>query len=1425
MNKPTSPNIQQTILEKPQWNVIKRHPRNRQPLPSEPVKLQRPKQLQPPPPPTSWLTALPTIGMALMTGLVGYLSTGKMGWTIVPMIAMGGMTIGIQRYMGKTQQQKIDADNERSTQNFRNNERTTREDIDKSGQTQFRILHREKPPINDLALAVNKRATLIWERQPTDDDFLAVRIGKGVQPLSRPVQLLEPDDDDPRIAEANKRIEALMRVENLPITANLNVLSAVGLRGQRPSDAVQLVNTILLNIAVLHSPDEVQIYMISHRSDAAEAWGWMRWLPHTQALHGETTAHLSFSPTTDEEVLLPLSQELRRREDRMRQNRRTGPMGPHLVLLVDHAPQLQGHAITQMVLAQKPTEPEGRLAASILFIENPIPAQVNGMIEVKGGRVSFRETWAAGANQTRFEGEAELTQLSMAEQIGRQLAPLRSLESFNASGSGLPSNVRLVEILAGTGARVDDIEFERVYETKYDRRKVMAFPIGINRDEKHQYITLRETGQKGNGQHAILAGGTGKGKSITLQSIVVSLAATHSPKYLNFVLADFKGGSSELAKLQYLPHVVGFVTDLKPSYVERFRLALEGEITRRKKLFEETPQTFGQQITNIYDYNDLCIQKGVPFLPHLILVIDEFHKARTLNENFQKTMDGGVAAQGRALGMHLLLSTQKADDFGSVLPNIEVKMSVGMNRAEDSKAIFKRDEAFTMLKRPGQAYVQALDNEMEIFEMFQAARCDTDYVPDGEEQVHTDDNFVVAKIGKDGRRHTLYEHVKKDKEAEAQQAATKQARLSEAEVLVERIRHYCQEHNYAPMSPVCLDALVPAEQLPLQNLLQEQSLFRPWTVGQWTETTLSDQRLKLPIGMLDLPEQQKQIVHGLDFNQGDGNLLVVGPQGAGKVVLVRSVLLGLALAHTPADWQFYILARGPGLTVFEAFPHCGGIVRTASEKERFGRALNFMSQTIEQRRQLMGMARVDNMAQLRERRSDLSLPAIFLIVEDMSRVREDYEEQANDFQKLAAEAKAADLHLIIVNNSMQGIPAKLGESLSNRIALGLKSTADYVEVLNKRAEVADELLGRGYLIHEGEAREFQAAAPTFTDVPSVVGAAVGDALRQIGQEMAQSWQGLSPAKIESLASWIDLEELWQVTERPPLTYANLQTAPLGLEYDNLTPVFMDPMLMDPVTLVTGPKGSGKTEWVLTFCFAAADKLDPEQIEIVLISYDPQSPLRQLRNLPQVTYIGLKKQLEKLDAIQTDAQARQQEYAKQQEVMQERTTQFLVGNRVPKYTIVIVESVQNVLKGTPAFSKQLEPFLSNDLCRVILVDITPNFESIKQDYANPIAGAIKRTGSYAFFTSDEPTFNLLGSNVRITTPMKRLHGNQIGKGRAYFSYNNETSVVQFATLQPKSGDKTTHIDRLKQMVQHISQKFVVENPIVSNIDEPQMDGGE
>lgn len=1457
--------------------VIQRHARAREPLPTDVVKLARPQQ--PPPAPTkpNLLTMLPTVVMALTTGAISYLvnRNSSMGtralWMVIPMLMMGLMTMGIQLGVHRSNVKKHAAQVAELEAAYKKGLQSARERVEALAQKQQRILHQETPPVAELLKRVQRRDKSLWERQPNDNDFLNLRLGTGRLPFSATVKAPEQEGDDVRLAPALRLAVEFETVDQLPITTNVNRLGAVGIRGNKPSEALYLAYTMVANIVTHHSPDEAYLYVISHRHDAAERWGWLRWLPHTNALRGGHggVARLSFAPgSTDEEVLLEIAQTLRQRSDDKKRARR---LEPHLVIIFDETPTLQGHQVMGLLLGHDPNkEKENLLQASAIFVQNPVPSQVNAMIEVKGTAVEYWETWARDANQISHTGAADLSTPKQMEQLARSMAPLRTEASYNAAGGSLPGSVRLVELVGAT--QPDQVDLVRLYSETYDPKKVMAFPIGLNVDLKPQIVILREVGQGGHGSHAMLAGMTGTGKSVMLQAMVLGLALTNSPAHLNFVLADFKGGASELAKLQGLPHLAGFVTDLNPAMVERFRISLESEIRRRKELFDTAKETLGQPVANIRTYNKLNPEQP---LPHLVVLLDEFAFGLNINPNFRGAMDT-IAAQGRALGVHLVLSTQRAADFDNkIRPNIDIRMSLRVANREDSKTMFNRDEAFTRLTRPGQAYVQVGDND--VFEMFQAARADVPYQPEGTANLELVENFAIYRILPDGRRHKepLYEH--KSVASNKQPQKTENVVVSEAEVLVKHIQQYCATANYPPVRQIALPPLPTAEELPLLTLLANEMVYSRWHGQGWSgETRNVVTRLRLPLGMIDLPAQQEQRPYVLDFNEGDGNFMVVGPAGAGKSLFLRSLVLGMALTHTPAEVNFYILSRGAALTFFETLPHCQGNLVRPMEGERQSRLFVFLEAEINRRRALLREARVDSVAALRQVSPALTLPAIFLIIEDYAGFRADHEmaqgERLEQVAMLAREGGAVDLHLVISSNDTRSIQ-RLRDNVRGRLALGMKSAGDYLEFLEKRAEALPEIVGRGYMVQEQFPLECQIAAPTPQPLRSMQETAW---LKEMVSAMNAHWSGYRPLPVVELPSYVELTWLWEMSvqqtdtaafltalqtawgrESKPVTVADLPewsvrapilgagnlfdttTAPVGIAYETQRPFAIELMEWGAYSLLVGPAKSGKSDLLLTFCLAAACALPPEQLMFVILDLRPPHGLQPLMALPHARYARNRQQAkEHLSALLHTLEQQGEAVLSSSQM----TTGFLVNAARKRVVLVVDDLLALMQRGDGELFKLVDECvrIGQDIgLNLLLADTSQNITQARQWPPSPImvqqANGVQTSQMYstkfvqaAFqygrgvaLTADAADVAPLTPQMRLKRTVGQMHSLQLGQGRGVILQEGEAQVVQFARFGLPDEDVKARYGRLKQVVAEIGKMY--EREEVKAVEETAVEG--
>ncbi|WP_369369650.1 FtsK/SpoIIIE domain-containing protein [Promicromonospora sp. Populi] len=183
--------------------------------------------------------------------------------------------------------------------------------------------------------------------------------------------------------------------------------------------------------------------------------------------------------------------------------------------------------------------------------------------------------------------------------------------------------------------------------------RTWAVPLGIGVDGAPVCLDLVR-----DGPHLLVAGTTGSGKSELLQTLVLGLALTRSPDDLALVLVDFKGGAS-LGVCPGLPHVVGQVTDLEPGLAARALAGLRAELRRRERILA------ARSVPDV-----AALPTGT--LPRLVVVIDEF---RALADDLPQFLPAllRVAAQGRSLGVHLVLATQRPG--GAVGPDLQANVS------------------------------------------------------------------------------------------------------------------------------------------------------------------------------------------------------------------------------------------------------------------------------------------------------------------------------------------------------------------------------------------------------------------------------------------------------------------------------------------------------------------------------------------------------------------------------------------------------------------------------------------------------------------------------------------------------------------------------------------------------------------------------
>lgn len=255
--------------------------------------------------------------------------------------------------------------------------------------------------------------------------------------------------------------------------------------------------------------------------------------------------------------------------------------------------------------------------------------------------------------------------------------------------------------------------------------------LGVDDTGKQIELDLHE---HGDGPHGLIAGTTGSGKSECIISMILSLACRYSPADLQIVLIDFKGTGLLQAlseKKKSLPHLAGTLSNLDSQDAERVLVSLKKECQYREKLFARMHASAGHDIASI-DVYDTSWQKdsGLPYLAHLLIVIDEFAQLKKENPLFMDELVS-IARVGRSLGIHLLLSTQKPAGVvnGQIASNTRYKICLKVNDSEDSRDVIN-DISASRIQQPGEFYV-SVDGTLRHGYSGYSGRC---YVP-GEKQI------------------------------------------------------------------------------------------------------------------------------------------------------------------------------------------------------------------------------------------------------------------------------------------------------------------------------------------------------------------------------------------------------------------------------------------------------------------------------------------------------------------------------------------------------------------------------------------------------------------------------------------------------------------------------------------------------------------
>ncbi|NJN66782.1 MAG: hypothetical protein HC884_08730 [Chloroflexaceae bacterium] len=630
--------------------------------------------------------------------------------------------------------------------------------------------------------------------------------------------------------------------------------------------------------------------------------------------------------------------------------------------------------------------------------------------------------------------------------------------------------------------------------------------------------------------HAVIFGSPGWGKTTFIRTLVVSLAATHSPDAFHAYLLDL--GGRNLGVLEKLPHVGALIIPDEEGYKERveqlFRV-MDDIIQERKTLLNNAG------LPDIYEYNHAHPASAQPAL---LIAIDNFlefvETFGATSDDVESVLDKFVALvrQSRSYGIHLVISTNQPGN----LPNQVYSLFT---------------ERFTLKLADPTEYRAIVGGP----------------VPDIGEIA----GRGYTKIGRQPLAFQVALPI--DLQRPGAEPANE---VKELELLVQTIHEDLARSGRTYRRPVRVDAL-PRAVLLKQLLAREHRLeldatflerLKAITRQKWAESIepRNADWLSVTIGVIsgNRPrpfhlEAKKDGVHGM----------IAGGTGAGKSELLMTLIVGLALNYDPSILNFVLVdyKGGGAFKPFEALPHCVDTI-TNLNKAAVRRMFTAIGAEMERRQKLNTDTRTTDIVEYRARGLHLdpkwgAYPHLFLIIDEYAEMITDSPEFRDELDSITRLGRSVGINLLLASQRPVGVSDQMRANIKLRICLRVEGVDTSREMLRRTdaAFLPSGMPGRGYVQVGNEQIELMQVAYTgekYAEARPTEGGETPKFYEVVVNLTRALWQGRRPR-----TPWPPFLP-HPITMADPLTekYLDQATLPLITLNDRANRLSLNPFLKD-----------------------------------------------------------------------------------------------------------------------------------------------------------------------------------------------------------------------------------------------------------------------
>ncbi|MBD1143483.1 DNA translocase FtsK [Pelagibacterales bacterium SAG-MED33] len=328
----------------------------------------------------------------------------------------------------------------------------------------------------------------------------------------------------------------------------------------------------------------------------------------------------------------------------------------------------------------------------------------------------------------------------IARNTSSESARIATIPGSNTIGIELPNNAR------------ENVYLSEILNTTDFKKREIKLPIALGKSISGKPIV----GDLFSMPHLLIAGTTGSGKSVCINTIILSLLYRHTPDKCKFILIDPK--MLELSTYEGIPHL------LCPVITEAKKAAsvlgwVVKEMESRYRLMTK------EGVRNIDGYN---AKHKLP-MPYIVVVVDEMSDLMLVAGKEIENYIQKLSQMARAAGIHIIMATQRPSVdviTGTIKANFPTRISFQVTSKIDSRTILGEQGAEQLLGKGDMLYMSSAnrivrihapfvsDNEIEKINNFLRSQAEPDYV---DEILNFADEKEIGDSAKQGDKDELYQ--------------------------------------------------------------------------------------------------------------------------------------------------------------------------------------------------------------------------------------------------------------------------------------------------------------------------------------------------------------------------------------------------------------------------------------------------------------------------------------------------------------------------------------------------------------------------------------------------------------------------------------------------------------------------------------------